>query len=234
MPSYRKYKTEHPFPDVMTKVDQRTWGGIEHQIEATKGHPQTMHEHNKLCELKSDFIVAGLFRQNVLPTLTDTQLITSIRHMRLKIKDADWPAQVLTDLLNRRLTALNAAQDWVGMQQVLDPLNASTFDLFAPTVGSLPSLTEHQRIQTFTTMFWKEIMVTLIGAGKKEVSTVLSLSRSGLTQYSNVDPLEHSNAVCAHVKHWRVIWHYLIALIDPRVGAECQAIVAGKPYTRHN
>ena len=228
MPQLAIYRKTLGFAQALRQLpDKRSINGLDHQIEELKKCEATLAESNALVVLKRDItVICPVFHQPTIFTVEDEALNAAITHMRTKIEDKDWPKDVVHDLLSRRLGQLKDAGNYVELTNALDPVFEKPLDFQKIAVGSIPGSTVHSRIAVYTRIYWKECMVGLLSAGRESTAVVSSMAEAGLRAYNDIDPVDHEPIVCEKVQQWNMCWEFLKALLDSKIGIECQALRA--------
>ena len=205
--------------------DKRSINGLDHQIEELRKCDSTRAESNALAALKQDItVICPVFHQPTIFTVEDEALNAAIAHIRTKIEDKDWPKDVVHDLLSRRLGQLKDAGNYVELTNALDPVFEKPLDFQKIVVGSIPGSTVHSRIAVYTRIYWKECMVGLLSAGQESAAMVSSMVEAALHAYMDIDPVDHEPIVCEKVQQWNICWEFIKALLDSKIGIECQAL----------
>ena len=136
----------------------------------------------------------------------------------------EWHISVKQLLLNDQIAEDRAQENWEHFEDTVDAYSQSVFDEKSPKLSGCEELTETAKLNNFSRIYFKEMMVTMIGKGAEKSQAVLQMCRRALRRYQDFDPFEASEAARDSMLAHKTTWKYLEALLDCNKGPGSQDI----------
>lgn len=190
-----------------------------HQIAALSEHDELKSDADLLQLHANDLAIAHQFIPECWARLSDDEKITAITHMIQKVAPKDWLQSVRQMLLAEQVQRLKKDAKYMQLADTIDPFATGAMDLLNPTLAGFGDLSEHSKLATFSRVFFKETLVTMIDQGEKQAAAVLVLVRHCMTKWESFDPIECSEAARDAVLGFRNVCKFLEIILDQELGA---------------
>ena len=205
----------------MTNIDGRTLNGVRYWIKVYCSKEETRAEGNRLKLALANCETGHGLQRGRMAGLRDSELEIALDTVA-PLCEEGLPSEVNNNLLNRAAKTAKQNEDHDKVLELVDCFKTGAWDPKNPKLGAIPRVSMPDKINMFTTIYIKQVLVVLIGEGRPKMQEVLRMCRKAGKEHSldTMDLLAFDRSTIASLNQALACWNTLELVLDPAAGAE--------------
>eukprot|EP00971_Amphidinium_carterae_P224132 4447525-Amphidinium_carterae.1 len=204
---------------LLATQDRRSFTGLDRKAKKLMRDTRSMSNGVLLKNFHNMAIKADGISMKNLDSVTDVSLRQALEE--LSAQAVELPSKYKAKLVEREVVKKLDQQKYMEVVAVCSPFGNPSFDVAQPCVAALsePTLV---KMQNFQRIYFEELLIPRIYAGKDEVQVVRSLCEEGQKKFESADLVNMEEAEAILYEECTCLWRGLLALIEPTLALHCQ------------
>jgi hypothetical protein len=187
---------------------------VHHCVAEALGHLDKLHGHAAVLRN----LVAGVQYE-------DKEVDDAIEAILPELELGKWTVDLVNALYARRLSRIGATEGPEALFHATNPFDTKPFDVKAPTLGTLPGLTDSARMEVCRRVLVREIIFAHLVEGEDGQAVVMQVCELANRAFMAIDILECSKEALDGIKELLATVQYLLTLGNFRHGLRFKVYV---------